>query len=64
MITDHQASYFAHELTRRRAPDSTDRLAGAVAVGDCWSPETAATERHESVSSTEKTREWQRLFGD
>jgi hypothetical protein len=33
-------------------------------VGDRWSPEAAATEKDESVSSTEKTREWQRLFGD
>ncbi len=30
-ITDHQAKYFAHELTRRYAPDSGERLAGAVA---------------------------------
>ncbi|MFN8993798.1 MAG: DEAD/DEAH box helicase, partial [Pseudomonadota bacterium] len=31
MITDYQAKYFAHELTRRHAPDSAERLAGAVA---------------------------------
>jgi len=30
-ITDHQAKYFAYELTKRCAPDSADRLAGAVA---------------------------------
>jgi SNF2 family DNA or RNA helicase len=30
-ITDYQAKYFAHQLTRRYAPDSGDRLAGAVA---------------------------------
>lgn len=30
-ITDHQAKYFAHELTRRYAPESGERLAGAVA---------------------------------
>lgn len=29
--TDHQAKYFAHELTRRYAPDSAERLASAVA---------------------------------
>lgn len=29
--TDCQAKYFAYELTRRRAPDSGERLAGAVA---------------------------------
>jgi adenine-specific DNA-methyltransferase len=31
MITDYHAKYFAHELTRRCAPDSAERLAGAVA---------------------------------
>jgi ERCC4-related helicase len=30
-ITEHQAKYFAYELTRRFAPDSAERLAGAVA---------------------------------
>jgi adenine-specific DNA-methyltransferase len=30
-ITDYQARYFAYELTRRYAPDSGERLAGAVA---------------------------------
>lgn len=30
-ITEHQAKYFAHELTRRFAPDSAEKLAGAVA---------------------------------
>jgi ERCC4-related helicase len=30
-ITDHQALYFAHDLTRRFPPDSLDRFAGAVA---------------------------------
>ena len=30
-ITDPQAKYFAYELTRRYAPDSGERLAGAVA---------------------------------
>ena len=30
-ITDYQAKYFAYELTKRCAPDSADRLAGAVA---------------------------------
>jgi adenine-specific DNA-methyltransferase len=29
--TDHQAKYFAYDLTRRFAPDSAERLAGAVA---------------------------------
>lgn len=29
--TDYQAKYFAYDLTRRCAPDSADRLAGAVA---------------------------------
>lgn len=29
--TGYHAKYFAHELTRRRAPDDADRLAGAVA---------------------------------
>ncbi len=29
--TDYQAKYFAYDLTRRRAPDSAERLAGAVA---------------------------------
>jgi adenine-specific DNA-methyltransferase len=29
--TDCQAKYFAYDLTRRRAPDSVERLAGAVA---------------------------------
>jgi ERCC4-related helicase len=31
MITDHQAKYLAHELTKRCAPDSVEKLAGAVA---------------------------------
>lgn len=31
MMTDYQAKYFAHDLTRRYAPDSAERLAGAVA---------------------------------
>jgi SNF2-related domain len=31
MTTDYQAKYFAYELTRRYAPDSAERLAGAVA---------------------------------
>lgn len=31
MITDYHAKYFAHELTKRCAPDSAERLAGAVA---------------------------------
>jgi ERCC4-related helicase len=31
MITDYQAKYFAHELTRRHPPDSAERLASAVA---------------------------------
>ena len=31
MITDFHAKYLAHELTRRCAPDSSERLAGAVA---------------------------------
>lgn len=30
-ITDYQAKFFAHELTRRHASDSDERLAGAVA---------------------------------
>jgi ERCC4-related helicase len=30
-ITDHQAQYFAHDLTRRFPPDSLERFAGAVA---------------------------------
>ncbi len=30
-LTDHQAKYFAHELTLRHPPDSLERLAGAVA---------------------------------
>ena len=30
-ITDYQAKYYAHELTRRAAPDSIDKLASAVA---------------------------------
>jgi adenine-specific DNA-methyltransferase len=29
-LTDHQAKYFAHELTLRHPPDSLERLAGAV----------------------------------
>src|SRR5260221_9146927 len=29
-ITDHQAKYFAHELTRRFPPDDASRLAGAL----------------------------------
>jgi adenine-specific DNA-methyltransferase len=31
MITDFQAAHIAHELTKRCAPDSSERLAGAVA---------------------------------
>ncbi|HET9392573.1 MAG TPA: SNF2-related protein [Candidatus Rubrimentiphilum sp.] len=31
MITDHQAKYIAHNLTRRRSSDSAERLAVAVA---------------------------------
>lgn len=31
MITDYHAKYIAHELTKRCAPDSSERLAGAVA---------------------------------
>jgi len=31
MITDYHAKYFAHELTKRCAPDSVEKLAGAVA---------------------------------
>jgi SNF2 family DNA or RNA helicase len=31
MITEYHAKYLAHELTKRRAPDSSERLAGAVA---------------------------------
>jgi SNF2 family DNA or RNA helicase len=31
MITDYHAKYFAHELTWRCAPDSAEKLAGAVA---------------------------------
>ncbi len=30
-LTEYQAAYFAHELTRRGAPDSLDKLAAAVA---------------------------------
>jgi len=30
-ITDYHAKYFAYELTKRCAPDSMDKLAGAVA---------------------------------
>ncbi len=30
-LTDYQAQYLAHELTRRFPADSTERLAGAVA---------------------------------
>jgi adenine-specific DNA-methyltransferase len=30
-ITDYHAKYFAHDLTRRCAPDSVEKLAGAVA---------------------------------
>jgi adenine-specific DNA-methyltransferase len=30
-ITDYQAKYFAYDITRRCAPDSADKLAGAVA---------------------------------
>ena len=30
-ITDYHAKYFAYELTKRYAPDSAERLAGAVA---------------------------------
>jgi hypothetical protein len=29
--TDYQAKYFAYDLTRRCAPDSAERVAGAVA---------------------------------
>src|SRR5271167_479382 len=31
MTTDCQAKYFAYDLTRRYAPDSAERMAGAVA---------------------------------
>lgn len=31
MISDYQAKYFAHELVKRCAPDSAEKLAGAVA---------------------------------
>ena len=31
MITDYHAKYFAHELTKRYAPDSAEKFAGAVA---------------------------------
>ncbi|MBX9812320.1 MAG: hypothetical protein K2Y16_12020 [Burkholderiales bacterium] len=31
MISPYQAKYFAHDLTRRCAPDSVEKLAGAVA---------------------------------
>jgi SNF2 family DNA or RNA helicase len=31
MITDYHAKYFAHDLTMRCAPDSVEKLAGAVA---------------------------------
>jgi ERCC4-related helicase len=31
MITDYHAKYFAHELTKRAAPDSVEKLAGAFA---------------------------------
>jgi len=31
MITDHQAKYFAYELTRRKSSDSDDRFAATVA---------------------------------
>ena len=31
MITDYQAKYLAHDLTRRRSSDSAERLAVAVA---------------------------------
>jgi SNF2 family DNA or RNA helicase len=31
MITDYHAKYFAHDLTKRCAPDSVEKLAGAVA---------------------------------
>lgn len=31
MITDYHAKFLAHELTKRCAPDSSERLAGAVA---------------------------------
>ena len=30
-LTDYHAKYFAHERTRRCAPDSVEKLAGAVA---------------------------------
>jgi adenine-specific DNA-methyltransferase len=30
-ITDYQSKYIAHDLTRRRSSDSTERLAVAVA---------------------------------
>jgi SNF2 family DNA or RNA helicase len=31
ILTDYQAKFFAHELTKRCAPDSAEKLAGAVA---------------------------------
>ena len=31
MITDYQAKYFAHDLTKRCSSDSLEKLAGAVA---------------------------------
>lgn len=31
MLTDHQAKYFAHELTKRCASDNAEKLAGVVA---------------------------------
>lgn len=31
LLTDYHAKYFAHELTKRCAPDSVEKLAGAVA---------------------------------
>ena len=31
LTTDCQAKYFAYDLTRRYAPDSAERMAGAVA---------------------------------
>jgi adenine-specific DNA-methyltransferase len=30
-LTDYHARYFAHELTRRHAPDDADKLSRAVA---------------------------------
>lgn len=29
-LTDYQATYFAHELTRRHPPDSIEKLAGVL----------------------------------